>query len=338
MSRANYRAKQESTASKLIMLLAVVVFASFPAWCESAPDIARQIADIMSQSPRGMAHQRFVHAKGIVSEGTFEASPEAATVSRAAHFRGGSVPVTVRFSDGAPDVAIPDNSPQAGPQGMAIRFMTSRGTDIVGMSHHGIAVGTPEEFLALQKAAAATDPAKPHPWPIEEFLGNHPRALKFVQDNAAVPASFTTQSFFGNNACRFVDSKGNVRVGRYQLVPENGTQYLDESASKAKSPDFLREDLRTRLAAGAVKYRLWLQVAGPEDRTDDPSIVWPEDHKKIELGVITISSIVADSTQAEKDLAFDPARLTDGIELSDDPFPALRSRVYAISAAGRRNH
>jgi catalase len=338
MLRANYRAKQESTASKPLRLLAVVVFASLPAWCESAPDLARKIADIMSQSPSGKAHQRFVHAKGIVCEGTFEASPEAATVSRAAHFRGGSVPVTIRFSDGAPDTTMSDNSPQAGPQGMAIRFMTGRGTDIVAMSHHGFVVGTPEEFLALQKAASATDPAKPHPWPIEEFLGSHPRALKFVQDNAAVPASFTTESFFGNDAFRFVDSKGNVQVGRYQIVPENGTQYLDESAAKAKSPDFLREDLTARLANGAVKYRLLLQVAGPGDRTDDPSIVWPDGRKKIELGVITISSVAADSAQAEKDLAFDPARLTDGIELSDDPFPALRSRVYAISAAPRRNH
>jgi catalase len=221
---------------------------------------------------------------------------------------------------------------------MAIRFMTGRGTDIVTMSHHGFVVGTPEEFLALQRAAAATDPAKPHPWPIEEFLGSHPSALKFVQDNAAVPASFTTESFFGNDTFRFVDSNGNARIGRYQIVPLNGTQFLDESAAKTKSPDFLREDLRTRLAAGAVKYRLLLQVAAPGDRTDDPSIVWPDDRKKIELGIITISSVSADSAQAEKDLAFDPARLTDGIELSDDPFPALRSRVYAISAAGRRNH
>ena len=94
----------------------------------------------------------------------------------------------------------------------------------------------------------------------------------------------------------------------------------------------------TRLAAGTVKYRLLLQIAGSGDRTDDPSIIWPDDRKKIELGVITIRSVVADSTQAEKDLAFDPARLMDGMELSDDPFPLLRSRVYAISAAGRRNH
>jgi len=48
--------------------------------------------------------------------------------------------------------------------------------DIVAMSHNGFVVGTAEEFLALQKAVVATDPGKPHPWPIEEFLGTLPRA------------------------------------------------------------------------------------------------------------------------------------------------------------------
>jgi catalase len=35
-------------------------------------------------------------------------------------------------------------------------------------------------------------------------------------------------------------------------------------------------------------------------------------------------------------IAFDPVNLTDGIELSDDPLPALRSRVYMLSALNRR--
>ncbi|MGH6817214.1 MAG: hypothetical protein ACREC1_00400, partial [Methylovirgula sp.] len=46
------------------------------------------------------------HAKGIVAEGTFKASADAATLSKAAIFDGATVPVTVRFSDsgGLPNV------------------------------------------------------------------------------------------------------------------------------------------------------------------------------------------------------------------------------------------
>jgi catalase len=56
----------------------------------------------------------------------------------------------------------------------------------------------------------------------------------------------------------------------------------------------------------------------------------------VELGTITITSVVPDSATAEQALAFDPTRLIDGIELSDDPLPMLRSRVYVYSVIGRR--
>lgn len=327
--------KLRSSIAPMAMMAALT---SPLAFSESKDDLARQIAEVMSQSPSGRAGQRFVHAKGIVCEGTFEASAQARSVSRASHFQGGSIPVTVRFSEGAPDTAIPDNSPNAGPQGMAIRFMTGKGTDIVAMSHNGFVVSTGEEFLALQRAIANTDPAKPHPWPVEEFLGSHPRAMKFVKDNALVPASFTMERFFGNDSFRFVNAAGVTRTGRYQIVPEQTAPFLTESEAKSKGSDFLREDLTSRLQRSAVKYHLWLQIAGPGDRTDDPSLVWPDDRQRIDLGVITIRIVVPDSAAAERKLAFDPARLIDGIELSDDPLPALRSQVYAIAAAHRRAH
>jgi catalase len=40
--------------------------------------------------------------------------------------------------------------------------------------------------------------------------------------------------------------------------------------------------------------------------------------------------------RAEKELVFDPTHLTEGIELSDDPLPALRASVYALSARHRQ--
>jgi len=302
---------------------------------QTTPDLIGKIAEVMSQGPSGKAHHRYIHAKGIVCSGSFEASPGAAEISRAAHFGSGTVPVTVRFSDGAPDITIADNSPDASPRGMAIRFGTGRGTDIMTISHNGFVVGTGEEFLALEKAIAATDSSKPHPWTVEAFLGNHPRALKFVQEINQVPASFATESFYSNNALIFINSKQERRAGRYQIIPRDGSQYLSEADAKAASPDFLSEELRRRLSGSPARFRLLLQLAEPGDETDDGSLVWPDDRKKVELGILTITSVVPDSTAAERDLAFDPTRLTDGIELSDDPLPLLRARVYAYSVAGR---
>ena len=315
-------------------LLMLATQAALPA--QSSPDLAHQIAEVMAQRPSGKAHQRFVHAKGIVCEGTFQASAAAAAISRAAHLAGASVPVTLRFSDSAPDISVADNSTDAAPRGMAIRFGSGRGTDVRAISHNGFVVGTGEDFLAMQKVIAATDSSKPHPWPVEAFLGSHPKALKFVQELNHVPVSFATESFYSNNAFVFVNSKDERQTGRYQIIPENGAQYLDEAAAKAMSPNFFSEDLRTRLVKAPASFRLLVQLANPGDQTNDSSVVWPDEHKKVELGIITITSVVPDSTTAERELAFDPTRLVDGIELSDDPLPALRSRVYVYSVAGRR--
>ena len=51
------------------------------------------------------------------------------------------------------------------------------------------------------------------------------------------------------------------------------------------------------------------------------SLVWPDDRKTIDVGTISVTSVVADSDAAEKALVFFPTNLTDGIELSDDPLP-----------------
>jgi catalase len=292
----------------------------------------------MLQVPGTTAGYRVVHAKGIVCEGTFTASQEAAKISRAAQFKGGAIPLTMRFSDAAPSPAIADSSGEAQPRGMSIRFAlpNQENTDIVAFAHNGFVVGTGEDFLALQKAVVATDPSQPHPWPIEAFLGSHPRALKFVQDLHTTPVSFTTEAFFGNNAFVFVSDARVKQAGRYQILPVAGQRYLSDADAKAAAPNFLFTDLRSRLSNGPAKFRLVLQLPGAGDATNDASIVWAADRKTVELGIITVTSVVADSDAAEKALAFDPTRLTDGIELSDDPLPALRSEVYMLSRMHRQ--
>jgi catalase len=148
--------------------------------------------------------------------------------------------------------------------------------------------------------------------------------------------SFASESFYANDAFVFVNSKGQKQAGRYQIIPVNGPQYLDDAVAKAKPANFLSEELGLRLAQAPAKFRLLLQLAKPGDQTSDSSAIWPDDRKNVELGIITITSVVPDTTAAERKLAFDPTRLIDGIELSDDPLPLLRSRVYVYSVAGRR--
>jgi catalase len=307
---------------------------------QSDTNLAQQVFDTMVQLPGNKPGNRLVHAKGIVCQGTFTPDKSAPNISRAAHLHGAPVPVTVRFSDAAPAPSISDASPDAAPRGMAIRFMLPGGssTDIVSFSHNGFVVGNGEDFLALQKSVVATDPTKPHPWPVEEFLSTHPRSLKFVQDPKPTPASFGTEAFFGNDAFVFVNEKGVKQAGRYQIRPVAGQHYVPDEEAKTKSPDFLVDELRTHLSKDPIQFRLVVQLPDPGDPTNDPSMVWPDDRKTITLGTITVTSVVADSDAAQKTLAFDPIKLTDGIELSDDRLPILRSRVYLLSRIHRQGH
>jgi catalase len=299
--------------------------------------LVQEIFDTMVQEGAKPGY-RVAHAKGIVCKGTFAPSKAAATLSKAAHFRGAPVPVTVRFSNAAHDPSTPDNSPKAGPRGMAIRFGLPGGgrTDIVALSHNGFVVATGREFLALQKAIVATDPGKPHPWPIESFLAGRPLAAKFVKDAQVIPASYGTQGYFSNDAFVFVNKAGVKQAGRYQILPVAGQHDLGDAEAKTKSANFLAEELKTRLKAGPIKFRLVVQLPNSGDPTNDPSLVWPDDRRTIDVGTVSITSVVADSDAAQRALAVAPTNLTDGIELSDDPLPALRTSVYALSVARRR--
>jgi catalase len=299
----------------------------------------QQIANAMVQLNGGIHPGfRFAHAKGMVLTGTFTPSKGAASISSAAHFKA-PVPVTVRLSDGTGVPQINDDNPNASPRGMAIRFALAGGafTDIVANSHNGFFVGTADDFLGFLQAIAATKPDSPHPSPIEQFLGGHPRALKVITDSKPLPVSFATLGYFGNNAFVFVDGARTKRTGRYQILPTAGIQHLSPAASKKLSPDYMFQDLTRRMARGPVSYRLYVQLANPGDQTNDGSIVWPDDRKRVELGTLKLTAIAPNNAEAQRALAFSPIYLTEGIQLSDDPFPALRAAVYALSTQHRAN-
>lgn len=280
---------------------------------------------------------RAVHAKGLVCTGSFKASPDAAAISKAAHLNTDTTPLTLRLSNFAGVPGIPDGDPNASPRGISVRFQTAAGDcDIVAHSFDGFPVKTAEEFLAFANALAASAPGAPSPTAIEQFASTHPAAAHFLQTPKPIPVSFANESFFGVNAFRFVNAQGQVKYGRYRIEPIAGNKYLQDAEAAAKAPDFLQEELKERLNKAPVQYRLMLQIAEDGDPVDDGSKNWPAERKQVELGVISLESVMPDSDEAQKRLIFDPLHLIDGIELSEDPLPAARSAVYGISFA-RRN-
>jgi catalase len=305
---------------------------------DDSSSLAEQIVDAMNALFGKHPGFRSAHAKGIVCEGQFAPSSQAATLSKAPHLRGDPVRVTVRFSDstGIPD--IPDGIPDAGPRGMAVRFHLPGGgiTDIVCNAYNGFAVSTGEDFLAFLRAVAESKGAAPKPTPLDKFLADHPRAKKVVTAPKPVPTSFATEPYYGVNAFEFTNAEGKARFGRYQLRPLAGSMFLSaEQAAKLPS-DFLVDELSERLAKGPAGFRLVVQLAAETDKVDDATEVWPDDRPTVELGLLSITAKVADSDAAQRALAFDPQHLVDGIEASDDPLLEVRSAAYAVSRHRRK--
>src|SRR6516162_66191 len=125
--------------------------------------------------------QRSAHAKGVVLLGKFVPSAEAASVSKALHFKH-EVPVTLRFSVNSGIAKIADADPRAAPQGLAIRFRLPDGseTDLVTHSYNGFPAKNPEEFQQFFLALAGSRPGVPSPTPIEAFQETHPAAKMFL--------------------------------------------------------------------------------------------------------------------------------------------------------------
>ena len=324
------------TKRSLLAALAVLALTVPGALHADDVPVETKLVDVMNKVFGQHPGIRANHAKGIVVEGSFTATPEAATLSKASLFGSQPIPVTVRFSDatGLPDV--PDGSPLAIPQGMSIKYRLPDGseTDMVLNARKFFPVSTGEEFLELLTAIADSPPDAPKPTKIEQFVASHPNVAA-ASASTATPDSYADQEYFGINTFVFENAAGARQAVRYQMLPEK-TVHLAAADAAARAPDFLAAELTERLKQGPVTFHLKAQLAAPEDDLVDPAKPWPADRKVVELGTLTIDKAVADSAEAQKALLFLPGQVTDGIEPSDDPMISIRDGAYAESFS-RRN-
>ncbi|GGH16538.1 catalase family peroxidase [Silvibacterium dinghuense] len=281
---------------------------------------------------------RPAHAKGILLTGTFAPAPGASALTRAPHITRPSTPVTVRFSNSTGLPLIPDNDPNANPRGLAIRFNLAEHvhTDIVSHTTDGFPTHTGAEFLEFLRAVVASDPKNLAGTPLEAFLGQHPETLAFIQTPKPAPESFATDHYFGVTAMEFFNAEGKSRFGRYRILPGAGVHHLSDEAVKAKSANYLIDEIGERVKQGPVTFKIVVQLANEGDVTDNATVHWPEDREIVDFGTITLDALVADEAKEQQHIIFDPIPRVDGIEPSADPLLELRAAVYLISGRRRR--
>lgn len=273
---------------------------------------------------------RALHAKGTLCRGTFTATPDARRLSRAGHLDGSSVPVLIRFSNGSGNPAQRDGLP--GVRGMAVKFTLPDGstTDVSTQTARLFISSTPDGFVDFLRALR---PGRSAPWRIAKYVATHPRvlgALPVLQAANKVPESYATVEYHGLHAFRWVDADGGARFVRYHLYPADGERFLSSHDARAKGCDFLTDELNARLATSPARFHFRVQIAGQNDSTVDPSSPW-RSTDVVTVGTLEITGLDSERERGDDIVVFDPMRVTDGIEPSDDP--VLRFRTHAYSAS-----
>jgi catalase len=243
--------------------------------------------------------------------------------------------VTARFSNNGGFPTIPDGSPDANPHGISVKFHLADGSDadMVTNSFKVFPVATAAQLRDLFLAIAASPPDAPKPTKIERFVAEHP-TVAAASATIATPDSFATEEYHGLNAFMLVNKAGEKQAVRFVWMPER-VVHLDAAVAAKRPADFLVNEMPIRLKGGPVMFHLQAQLALPGDPTNDPTQVWPENRKMVDLGVLTLHTAVPNSMEVEKTLLFLPSQLTDGVEVSDDPMIGIRDGAYAVSFSRR---
>jgi catalase len=273
---------------------------------------------------------RSLHAKGGFYAGTFTATPEATALCRAGHLSGAAVPVTVRWSNAGGNPETGDQEPDI--RGMAVSFQLPDGTvtDLLAQTSPRFPVRTAEDFVALTEASR-----RPHTLLL--WLARHPSAVPAVLAGLRAravgePFSYAEIPYYPLHAYRWLDAAGDGSWVRYTFVPLASSG--DRPDGTFGGPDRLREEIAARLAAGPVRFELRVQVAGPGDDPHDVMSVW-RGAREVLAGHLEVTEPAPDPETHGCAVVFDPTRVVDGIELSDDPILRYRPAAYAESVSRR---
>jgi catalase len=296
-------------------------------------EFAEEVVDAINDISGRHEGHRAAHAKGTLLRGTFTGA--GAGLTTAAHMGEGSVPVTARVSNGGGDPAIPDYAKEG--RGLALKFYLPDGskTDVVALSLPCFFARTPEDFLAFTRARKP-DPETGQPdfEKVGAWLGEHPEAGPAIQAalSADPPESYATVAYNSIHAFKWTAPDGSERWVRYRFEPEAGEHSLSPEEAKARGRDYLQEEI---VARDVAAFSMVVVIAGEGDDVNDPTVAWPDERERVEVGRLELTGPDTEREQGDDILVFDPTRVTDGIELSDDQILRFRPRAYAASVTRR---
>jgi catalase len=233
-----------------------------------------------------------------------------------------------RFNLATADANAPDATVRV--HGLGIRIATPDGQEWRSalIDPPVFAVSTPQGFYELLLASKSKDANA-----MKNFIAAHPEFAAFGDwaKNAPWTDSYAEDRFNSLNSFVFVDNAGAEHVVRWSLLPAAQPVPISQDELAKRGPNFLEQEIAQRVATAPQRWTMVVTIANPGDPSADPSKAWPEDRRTVEVGTLVAQKIEAERDGPCRDINFDPTVLPTGIQVSDDPFPAVRSAAYARS-------
>ncbi len=324
----------------LIILSCTQVFPG-AAWAENrivettAEDTVNALNGVFGRHPG----ERSSHAKGFCAAGQFTPSNEAKAFSTTPLFKHGATPVTARLSTGGGNPEASDTKRAVRGLGARFHIGDDEELDLVLISAPTFFASTPAqfvEFLSVRRNDPAT--GKKNKQAIRAWNAANPNVMAHVNYVAQTPppASYATTPYFSTHAFLFENDSGVEKTARWVVEPVAGFKGLTREQEDNLPKNFLKAELAERLTKGPAQWDIYLQVAQDADTRTDPSVAWPNDRMKINVGRLELTRLIAPG--ADDDCAgfiYDPNTLPTGIEPTDDPILEIRSPAYAVSFSRR---
>jgi catalase len=324
------------------------------------PSPSELVQAIIDDFPDHKPGTRPIHTIGVGVEGYFEASDVARNYCRAEHFRGQRVSVSVRFSNGSGSPVQHDGWNDV--RGMATRFhLKDEATDLIAMTLNGFFVRTTREFIDFTTAARQRPMRKESPWrkildmlqlkqPLRdpypgekasadagtlEYANAHPFAQLSVFQSALMgaPVSYARAAYHAVHTFIVIGQDGVRRPVRFAWKPVAGVR--NTGADTPLRDNYLQGELRERLKQWPARFLLMMTIGESGDALDDPTVPWPARRVRVVMGTLTLTKVAEDQEAAAEHISFNPWRLVDGIEPSDDPILHARRDAYEDSRKRR---
>ena len=283
---------------------------------------------------------RPAHGKGTLLRGAFTPTAAAADLSIAQHFQQALTPVLVRFF--GLDRAAGHSGHRSEHSAQGDRGPLRPGRARAHRRHRSFNRWLPDphrrRIPGVPGRAGNQRPGQPGGLAAGGLPRFTPSGVTFRADPQALSGQLRAGIVFRRERVQVHQRRRRAgRFGRYRIIPEAGTAYLEDSEVQSKDDNYLFTEIAERIAAEPVRFTLAVQLADDGDVVDDATIHWPLDREVRELGTVELTTPVDRRRRAAEARHLRPHPPAGGNRaLPKTPCWSCAPRVYLISGRKRR--